>query len=302
MRVFLRPACVVLLLISGLVPAQAQTVLRWKLQPNQTLHYTIGQDVTSNFEVQGQPVQMSVNQQLDVSWQVEAVDVEGAASFAQTIERIRIKVVQPNQPVVEYDSAARDEPQGPAKLLAAFYGLLVNKSIATKINSQGEVLEFQFPADVLEKLKQLPGGGQMGALLSEQGMKQMLDVMAMPEEAVTAGKSWQHHSEQNPPGVGKEDIDTTYTFAGSETKDGRELEKLDLTVVIKFTPDEKQQTAVEIKEQDTKGVIYFDNAAGCLVQSDAASKLLLQISLQGNKLTQNMQIVSRMQLVPEAPK
>jgi hypothetical protein len=303
MHLFLRPASVALaLLIASLTTAQAQTMLRWKLQPNQTLHYSIGQDVISNFESNGQPVQMTVTQQLDMRWQVEAVDADGAATLSQTIDRVRIKVEPSGQPAVEYDSAAKEEPQGQVKILASFFGLLVNQSIATKVNSRGEVLEFKFPADVLEKMKQLPDGGQMGTLLSEQGMKQLLDIMALPEEAVVAGKTWQRHSDLNPPGVGKEDIDTTYTYAGNETKDGRELEKLDLSVIMKFTPDEKQATAVEIKEQDTTGAIYFDNAAGYLVQSDATSKLQLQISLQGNKFMQNMQIVSRMKLVPEAQK
>ena len=303
MQVFLRPASVALaLLVSSLATAQAQTLLRWKLQPNQTLHYAIGQDVASNFELNGQPVRMSVAQRLEVRWQVEAVDADGAATFSQTIDRIRIKVEQLDQPAVEYDSADKEEPQGPVKVLASFFGLLVNQPIASKVNSQGEVLEFRFPADVLEKMKQLPGGGQMGTLLSEQGMKQMLDVMALPAEGVTAGKSWRRHSQLNPPGIGKEDIETTYTYAGNETKDGRPLEKLGLTVIMKFTPDERQPTSVEIKEQDTTGVIYFDNAAGHLAQSEATSKLQLQVSLQGNQFTQNMQIVSRMKLVPEAQK
>src|ERR1700722_4238081 len=90
--------------ISGLVSAEAQTVLRWKLQPNQTLHYEIGQDVTSSFTLNGQPMQLSVAQTLDVGWQVETVDADGTASLSQTFDRIRVKVVQLNQPAVEYDS------------------------------------------------------------------------------------------------------------------------------------------------------------------------------------------------------
>jgi hypothetical protein len=289
-------------LASALGTAEAQTLLRWKLQPDQTLRYLIRQDMASNFELGGKPARMAVAQLLDVRWKVESVDADGAASFSQTIDRIRVKLEQTDQQAVEYDSASKEELQGAAKMLGSFFGLLVDRSIMTKVSSQGEVLDFHFPADVLEKLKQLPGGGQLGTLLSEQGLKQMLDVMALPAEAVTPGKTWKRHSELNPPNLGKEDIDMSYTYTGPQTKDGRELEKLDLTVVMKFTPDAKQQILAEIKEQDTTGSIYFDNVAGYLVQSEATSKLQMHFSMQGNKFNQAMEIESRMNLVPEGAK
>ena len=90
---------------------QAQTLLRWKFKPGQTLNYEIHQDSTGN--IAGRPVDQTAKITMDMTWKVKSVDGEGNATLTVTIVRVRMKCDQPTKDMsFEYDSASKESPKG----------------------------------------------------------------------------------------------------------------------------------------------------------------------------------------------
>ena len=137
-------------------------------------------------------------------------------------------------------------------------------------------------------------------MFSEDGFKQMTaqGMLSFPEEAVTDGKSWTSTSESKNPILGKQTLATDYTYQGTETRDGQELAKIATKMTMKFEPPADAPIKVEVKDQNTKGTVLFDEAKGRISESGSASKMKMQITAMGMTIDQDMTVDVKMTLAP----
>ena len=84
--------------------------------------------------------------------------------------------------------------------------------------------------------------------------------------------------------IGKMKTTTTYKYAGVEMHDGKEMDKIDTSVLIEYPDGDKAETKVELTEQEGKGPIYFDNSIGRTNDSTAKSKMKMTVTAQGMKI------------------
>jgi hypothetical protein len=289
----------ILLATSGQVSAQG-VELAWKFKPGETLHYVMIQDMSQDMKSGTMPVKVDTKLTMDVSWAVKAVDAQGIATVNQTIDRVRMKMDMAQGMKVEYDSASNKEPEGLGKTVSTVFKAMINKTMTAKMNAQGKILDLKLSPEMLAEMEKSPLLKPMEKMLSAEGMEGLTGMGALPKEPMQPGKTWTGETALDNPVVGKQKIKSTYTYVGPKTVDGRSLEEVDAVVMMDFVGDSNRPAKVSIKEQDTKGTVYFDNAAGHVGQAKTTSKLKFTIDVAGQSIETSMTSTMRFELAPPA--
>lgn len=265
------------------------TQLRWKFAKGQELQYQLVQDLT--FSALGQNTTMT----LDITWHVDAVDTEGAATLRYTIDRMRTRVVAGGQAPLQVDSAKTDADDEWSKRAAPVFEATIGQPGRMLISPRGKISDVELPEGMADKLKNSPALGQMGSLFNESFVKQMIESVGLelPEKAVSAGDTWTQSRDINIPGVGVQKVKTTFSFDGVENRGGRRLAKIAPEVEASL-PDEKN---IEVTNQDSSGAIYFDVASGKVSQSDVEYSVQFSLDVMGQKFTQEVGTVSTLKLM-----
>src|SRR5438105_390651 len=108
---------VVLVATTWPAAVSAQTSLRWKLKPRETLEIQIKQDTDSQVGFSGKLAATKIELGVALAWKVTAANNDGF-TIRQTVERIHEKLVTQDMGTIEYDSAANTRPSGQARELA----------------------------------------------------------------------------------------------------------------------------------------------------------------------------------------
>ena len=119
-------------------------------------------------------------------------------------------------------------------------------------------------------------------MFSEDGLKQMItqSVMPMPEGPIAVGKTWESSAEMDTPPFGKQISTTYYKYAGAEDADGKNLEKIDLTMDVKLEPAADAQAKIKLKDNSAGGQILWDGEAGQPVTSQVKTKTTFEITVE----------------------
>ena len=226
--------------------------------------------------------------------------------MSQTIDRMRMEIASPafGGKNITLDSADKKKPEGLAGIIAPVVEGMVGKPVSMKISARGEISDVKLPQEMLDSFKKLPGAEQMGAMFSEDGFKQMTSqgMLTLPEAAVTDGKSWTSATESKNPILGKQKMSTDYTYQGTETRDGQELAKIATKLTMSFEPPADAPFKVELKDQNNKGLILFDEGKGRIFESTSTSKMKMQITAMGMTIDQDTTANVKMTLAPPESK
>jgi len=226
----------ILLGAAGPRPARAAEPLRWKFSPGETLKYTMDQQTSQGMKAQGQEFKTTLNQTVDLHWNVKGV-TGGVADMTQTIDRVRTKIEGPGQ-VFEFDSSAEKAPEGPiATLLTPLLKALVGAEFSFKMDGRGQLSDIKVPQKLLDSLKQAGPAAAAGGMFSEEGMKNLISQssLSLPEGDVEKGANWKQQSKVPLPMIGTLLMDKTYTYAGADEKaPGRS--KITLDTKVKLEP------------------------------------------------------------------
>jgi len=289
-------ALFILLGAAGPRPARAAEPLRWKFSPGETLKYTMDQQTSQGMKAQGQEFKTTLNQTVDLHWNVKGV-TGGVADMTQTIDRVRTKIEGPGQ-VFEFDSSAEKAPEGPiATLLTPLLKALVGAEFSFKMDGRGQLSDIKVPQKLLDSLKQAGPAAAAGGMFSEEGMKNLISQssLSLPEGDVEKGANWKQQSKVPLPMIGTLLMDKTYTYAGADEKaPGRS--KITLDTKVKLEPAADSNVAVKIGSQEGRGEFSFDNTAGRVVSSRVNDKLKMSISINGQDLEQSTDTVTTMTL------
>lgn len=120
--------------------------------------------------------------------------------------------------------------------------------------------------------------------------------LVVPREAVTKGKTWEQKSDVKLP-LGQLKIKMVYTYEGPTTRHGRKMEQINFAPSITLESDPNAPIKIELKSQDGKGVAYFDNAAGRLVELTLNQTMQMEMTVMGQAVQQNLKQTSSMKLL-----
>jgi len=283
----------------GGATARGETLLRWKFEPGQKLQYVVQVKMTQKMNAGGTPTTMTTSQIMDTSREVKSVDADGTAVVLQTIDRMRMKMESPQGISVDYDSASEEEPQGISKMMAPMFEAMVGKPISVKMNARGEVSDVKLPQGMLDQMKKVPGMEKVGGMFSEENMKQMMGNMVLPEEPVAKGDKWSTEASMQIPMLGKGQVKVEYEYGGSETRNGKKVEKILTAMEMNITGTEGQVFPIKLEGQKTTGAIYFDAAAGRFTESEMNTTMKMKVEVGERKMEIDTEMDQRMELVPD---
>ena len=272
---------------------RAQTLLRWKFQPGQTLHYEVQQDVKTKGNVGAQAIGMTMKMTMDMTWKVDAVDAQGNGSLTMTLDRVRMKADLPQGMSMEYDSASDKEPEGLAKMLASSFKAMLKQPITMKTSPRGKMSDVKVPAAMQGLLKQ--ANNPAGEMLSAEGMQKLGGMSALPEEPIKPGKTWSEKATVKSP-MGNMEVETNFRYLGNVQQQGQTLEKIAQKMTMKLAGGEKK-LPMEIKKQEGKGTLLFDNVAGHPVSNAMKMNMTMELEVVGQKIERDVETDMQMKLV-----
>jgi hypothetical protein len=282
--------------------AQAQTTLRWKFKEGERLDYVMDQKMVMKMNVNGMLIENSMSQVMDFVWDIKKVDSDGVAEMVQKIERIRFRMDTPVGPV-EYDSKEGKPPEGPiGQVIAPIFDAMAGSEFSMKMDSLGEVSDVKVPEKLLGALQGAPGAGQLGGIFSEDGLKHTMNqsAIALPKEPVSKGKTWNKKMELNAAPIGTMKIDNSFAYQGTDSRNGAKVEKIEVKVAQSIEPLPDAMIEVKIKEQESKGAVYFDNAVGRMTESEMKQKMLMELNFNGMIFEQDIDQTMTVKLQPKS--
>ena len=193
-----------------------------------------------------------------------------------------------------------------AKMVAPMLEAMLKNPFRIIFTSRGDVEDVKFPpgnAGEHEQEHRRPDGKHFLA----DWIKQIGLISLFPEGPITPGQSWMHETTMKNPLLGNQAIKTTFRYAGTETRDARPLEKIDLT--MSWKPEGKKQEGekkdAEKKAETTrltisegKGVLLFDNSEGRVVESTMEMRMKIDMAVMGQKVTQDLNMKMHMSPLP----
>ncbi|MEW4569415.1 DUF6263 family protein [Tautonia sp. JC769] len=265
-------------------PSGAAETLRWKFAQGDTHQYELNQTTVTTAMVQNQEVKTTINQTVDMAWEVDSVNDDGSARVAQTIERVRVSL-DSQFASFAYDSQDDAAGEGPAAMLKPVIDALVGSRVVLVMNTRGEVSDVEVPDEMIERLRNAgPGAQALQNLASAEGMKGLIgqSTLILPEEEVEAGASWTRNVELPTP-QGVLALTNTYTLEEAESDSAARI-ALSMNIDdFKVAPDSPFEMKVE--EQSGTGTYTFDTSAGRLASSEVKQGLRAVISVQGQEIT-----------------
>lgn len=244
----------------------APKMLQWKFTLGAKSHYRVVQLMAATTDNGKQQSTAKTELISDLSWAVTSVDGRGGAELVQAIERLRFKSSGGRGGDISYDSAAPAGTEGVAALLASYFGALVKEPMTMKMDRTGKINDIGLSENVREQLRAF-ATTPFAALASKDGIKMMMGsgLLQFSREPVEKGDNWSAQTSAQFPGGGTQTTTATYTYLGSETRGGRELEKIGLKVKLDLGGAEEAEAKLVIEEQESSGAIYFDPQTSRLV-------------------------------------
>ena len=192
---------------------------------------------------------------LDSTWKTKAVAKDGSADIEQTIDRVQVNMNSPLGGALEFDS---QQPDSKAGMLQPMVNGMLGQTFKLKVSPLGKVTDVELP----KKLTDAFGAGQQGGrrqagmgiggnLFSEQGAKELIEKSVVPLPETSAKDSiWKQAFKNEIPGIGTQTSETTYSLAGTETLDGKKVNKISTKTELTFEPAEDPRGDLEITAQE----------------------------------------------------
>lgn len=294
---------------------RADEPLRWKFEVGQKLNYNMTQEM--NMSAMGGPVgqQMSTSmkQDMEMTWDVQGVDQKsGEAIIKQKFERVRMHMKTPVGEF-DYDSKSEAAPTGLGAMIAPMYKAMTNGEFEITMTARGEVKDVKIPDDVIAALKASPGAAAMGDIATSEGFKKMISqgALVLPEVAPKKGDKWSSKVEMKNPAVGKQTIETTYTYEGTEDKEGTTYAVIKPQLKMEFdnAPVAEGQPkpatpplSMKIADQSSDGEILFNVAKGRLHATTLTQKVTIEATVGNQTVTQKIDQTIKVNVTPAGEK
>ncbi|MGE0756298.1 MAG: DUF6263 family protein [Pirellulaceae bacterium] len=283
----------------SVVPAEAQTLLRWKFKSGDVFRLTMIQETTTTMQFGAQPVDTNLVLTVDSVWTVGKVDPQAGAEITQTVPRMRMKMASPLIGGSDVDTDSPGESANPmAKALKQF----TTARFSFQMSPAGEISNIKV-TDAAGK--PMAAEGPVGQILGKDGIANMVKqtTFALPKQAVRLGETWQQSLNIEVPMLGTMKADTTLTYQGPAQAEGKMLQAIgtETTTSIAQNAGGNRLPQLNITEQSDKGTMYFDNQAGRFSHAESTQNMKLQLMVAGQTVEQTVKTVRKAQLAPAAP-
>ncbi len=254
--------CAAALCVS-LASAQKSYTLVYKFVPGKTYQYKSVSDGTVIQEMMGQEMKIENGSDLTVSIASESVDPNGAMTLVTKLVEGKTRVKNPMQ---DTTIALTD---------------MLGKRIKIRVKTDGTVLSREI-IDTVEAQAAMRGGGQREAVRFH----------ILPGKAVKSGDTWTSTFSDTVDNMGGKIVNTVnsnYTFAGTESKDGASVLKIAYTGTIAVAGTGTMQGMDLYIEGGGKvtGTMLFDPARGMVVADTSTTETESTVAVTGQ---QNMTI------------
>lgn len=270
-------------------PAAAGEKLAWKFESGEELQYATLQKMEVAVDAGGIEIIFEVDQALDLTWKVKSVNDDGSATLTQSIDRLQFRMNSGFTGEFAYDSSAGEEGEGMIwERMGPILSGLTTGTTEVTITPTGEVKDVVLSDELTEAFTAAEEGqdGAAGGLFALLGIGMDAEtvklaiadsVIELPAEAQDAGGSWGNTTELEM-GPAKQITEKTFTFEGSEERDGMKLAKIMLAseMMLEIDEDNEAEVELEITEQESTGALYFDISAGKTVDSSTETVITLE--------------------------
>jgi hypothetical protein len=285
-----RIASLAMFLLAGwaVTSAPAAEPLRWQFTAGDSHHFQMNQEMKMQMQLPTGNVSTTMNQIIDMTWDVTGVDDDGIASVQQKINRMRMRMAMPQGQQIDYDSSSDAAPQGFAAMLAPMMKEMTKAVFDVKMSPQGEILEVAIPEGLIKALKGSPAAQMMGDMASEEGFKQMIEKGSLKlPETLEKGVTWDSEVKLKNPMFGTQTVTTTYEYIGPREVDGQVMEVFSPTLNMEFGDGAGANGAqIEVTGQKSEGEILFNRNQGFLESSQINMGMDLKIKVAGQEINQ----------------
>ena len=272
---------------------------KWKLKKGEQYEFYVEQEMQQQVPTPQGIVKTKVNLGLIGLWDITSVTPEGNMVLKQRIKRIAIHIDAPGQEPIVVDTDKLDQLKG---AIAAQYGAQVAKlkqiEVTRTVSPQGAALT--------SEIKDTEGLGGAAGMTPENIDKLTGYLFLNFPATLTKGQSWTKRDVLKTPGVAVT-VETKFTFAGTESVDGRTLAKFTVDGTFSTTP--KKEAGEDAKKSDgqggvgqpkidgkTTGTIYFDQQLGRFDHGTTKDNFSARVSLFGRSFTSNTTVENAMRL------
>jgi len=261
-------------------PVMAQTAdLSYKWREGVTLAYETVMDITQETASPFGNTSVEISTTSVQTYEVTAVR-RGDGQIEVTNDSIKVEGDTGVGGRISYDSTnPRDRRRASDPTIAPFASM-VGKSFVMVLNEAGEVQNLEGH----EELAALSGATDA---MFEAQLEQMWHVV--PGEEVEVGETWSTRTTQTIPGVGEITVELEYTFTEMDSMEGLDVAVIEVTGSASMGRGARVQgMRVSITESLVEGVIHFAPDLGLVIESEQSQDLILEITGQGQSITQSL--------------
>jgi len=244
------------------VPAHGQATLEWKFKPGETFFL---EEVRTQKQVmfsQGKTFKAEPEQTIVYEITVKDVNPDKSVVLEEKIAGIQFK------------NAAGGSPE------EKFGQQLQGAAFKLTLGPDGKPTMLEGYADAVKKISGTDEQARKAveSIQSEEGLKR-LAVQAfsfLPSKAVKEGDTWEQEFNSNQGPLGSFQVKRTYKYAGKETVEGKEYDKVTFTAAATYTPPKAAEdspflfkvTKADLKADGVAGYYYFAAGDGRLVRGE----------------------------------
>lgn len=271
------PAILCLLCLT--IEVHAQKTLRMKFVQGAQSTISLVNRTTVDTEFGENKNKANLTMAMDLYQTVKEVKADGSAVVIQKLSRIQMESSGGFVGVtLKFDSNDAKEDDA-ANALSQVLRPLIGAEFEITYSDRGVVLDVKPPADLVKTLTSTSTTVYQ-QMFSEESFKSMLSQssVVLPEEPVMEGSKWETKF-SSAAQAGGAAVTISYEYAGTVEIDGRPMEKLDVTMVVKLLESKLPDAPrLNIRKQSSSGTMYFDNVEGAM--SHSAIKQLMQMEGQ----------------------
>jgi hypothetical protein len=280
-------SCLALLLAGSFgfaAPADEESPLRYRFKEGEVIQYVLEEKGTAEFA----GTKIDATSIIDLKWRVDKVNKNGSVTLTQTMGRIRMEF-DIGEKNVKYDSKAGAAPDDPVeKMLTEALGIYVGEEMVLTLDAKGNVESLKFAKKLAEAVDKLsPESKAIVNALSEDGVRRMVAqcLPPLPNAAPSEQKPWESKLSATFAGAAKFTLDNKHTYAGTVTRGGKKLDKIETASTINLAAVDPAAATVKMIEQEAKSTAHIDRASGRLIDSEYSQKVEMEITENGQTVT-----------------
>lgn len=277
-------------------PVESDGTISWKFKPEQVLKIKIVQDVNMSVDVNGQLQEMVNNGVNELTQKVESVDSEGVASVSIVIDRMIVETEAPGVNMLIDTDNEEDYDETSAQIANVLFPM-IGKSISQKMAPNGQISEVKIPEGMLDGIEN--GGAGMGQMFNEESIKEITSKSSLvfPENKLSVGDKWDDEATMSMGGANVT-TETSYEYLGVADVEGTPLHIIKGKVKMSF-PDGVQGMDVDVVDEDSSFIFYFDGNKGRLTKSELDQNMTMEIPFGAQVISQTLNQKMKMEITDE---